>query len=365
MKKVGDHNLDKQLKEIQSLLADSDEKVLGELGHYLHFLSPFGAKRDAPHAVSNGSIKTLKEGGITWIDIENPTRREINQLMEEYPFHSLHLEDSLLNAQLPIFEKEDEYIFLLLNIPNVNGGEKKVITDQIGIFVGKNYLITVHSSHTPESRQLFDECENNPLQRSAYFKHSSGYLLYVVIERYLRDLFVVVEEITIELDEIEDLVFDARNSDGFRIGQLRQKIIRLKRTIGPLKNVLDDLAGNVNEFTGENLSRYYRNISKMITRLAELIEESRETIEVYKDADFTGSTAKTNKILAMLTIIFTLTIPATVIGTFFGMNIPLPGGSEVGAWQFFGTYTTFLVLLVFSLVPAFILFRYFRRKGWF
>ena len=38
------------------------------------------------------------------------------------------------------------------------------------------------------------------------------------------------------------------------------------------------------------------------------------------------SQEKTNKILAVLTIVFTPSISATVIGTFYGMNINLPGG---------------------------------------
>jgi Mg2+ and Co2+ transporter CorA len=55
------------------------------------------------------------------------------------------------------------------------------------------------------------------------------------------------------------------------------------------------------------------------------------------------SQEKTNKILAMLTIVFTLSIPATVIGTFYGMNINLPGEIVMGsdsAWAlyFFNIY---------------------------
>jgi magnesium transporter len=62
----------------------------------------------------------------------------------------------------------------------------------------------------------------------------------------------------------------------------------------------------------------------------EALEEAKETVEIYKDMDYMLSQEKTNKILAVLTIVFTLCIPATVIGTFYGMNINLPGGIETG-----------------------------------
>jgi magnesium transporter len=49
-------------------------------------------------------------------------------------------------------------------------------------------------------------------------------------------------------------------------------------------------------------------------------------IEIYKDTDFMLGTEKTNKKLAVLTIIFTLSIPVALVGAFYGMKITLPGG---------------------------------------
>lgn len=71
------------------------------------------------------------------------------------------------------------------------------------------------------------------------------------------------------------------------------------------------------------------------------------------------STEKTNKILAVLTIIFTLSIPAALVGAFYGMNITLPGGIETGSWNFFGLYTTFIILISISIVPAIVMLWYF------
>jgi len=87
-------------------------------------------------------------------------------------------------------------------------------------------------------------------------------------------------------------------------------------------------------------------------------------MEIYKDTDFMLSTEKSNKILAVLTIIFTLAIPATVIGTFYGMNINLPGGIEADIWSGLGPYTTLIFIISISVAPAVIMFAYFRRLGW-
>jgi magnesium transporter len=95
----------------------------------------------------------------------------------------------------------------------------------------------------------------------------------------------------------------------------------------------------------------------------EVLESSRETIEIYKDTDFMLNTEKTNQILAVLTILFTLSIPAAVAGTFYGMNINLPGGIETGSWDFFGMYTTLIIVFIISGVPPVVLLRRMHAPG--
>ena len=119
------------------------------------------------------------------------------------------------------------------------------------------------------------------------------------------------------------------------------------------------------KFSEEDLTLYYDNVNDHIDSVIEILEESRETIEIYKDTDFMLSTEKTNKILGILTILFTLSIPATVIGTFYGMNIELPGGIEdTGSSQFFGPNTTFIVIILVSTTSALFMVWYFRKLGW-
>jgi len=86
-------------------------------------------------------------------------------------------------------------------------------------------------------------------------------------------------------------------------------------------------------------------------------------MEIYKDTDFVLSTEKTNKVLGMLTIIFTLAIPSTVIGTFYGMNINLPGGLGEEL-MVIGPHTMFVIIILASAIPAIMMFAYFKKLGW-
>ena len=365
MTRHDEKTLEEQLRELQSLLVKPGVKIVGALGYYLNFLNPLAkSTKNGIHEAKKSSTREQKNRGITWIDIENPDRREINKLAEQYQFHPLYLEFCLQKGQLAQIEKEESYLFMLFHVPRYYQTEDKIVTDQICIFLGKNYLITVHEDTTSSLRNLFNATENEKERRNAYFKKSSSYLLYNILDNLSKDISVLLQTTMQELEDIEDLVFDVKISGAYKISQLRQKIVRQRRVLGTFRHILEELSSNANHFSEENMSRYYDNIANTINKFWETLGESRETIEIYKDADFIVSTEKTNQILSVLTIIFTLTIPATVIGTFYGMNILLPGGLEAGSWTFFGHYTTMILILIVSALPATIMLGYFKFKNW-
>ena len=118
------------------------------------------------------------------------------------------------------------------------------------------------------------------------------------------------------------------------------------------------------KFSEEDLTLYFDNVKDHIDKVIEVLEESKETIEIFKDTDFMLSTEKSNKILAVLTILFTLSIPVTVVAAIYGMNVDLPGGIETGSATFLGQYTSFILLVIVAIVPAVIMTWYFKRQRW-
>ncbi len=310
-------------------------------------------------------VKVQTHGGATWIDAENPDASVFTALEKEFGLHPLQLQESLQKVQLSAVERETHYMFVLLPVPRYDEAKHKLRTGQVGVFLGKDYLLTVHDSETKLSSDIFAECVRSSALRDEYFHKGPGCALYHLVRRVLEGITALEQAVLNELDVIEDSVFDDSGSDAFPIGRLRQKITRLKRVIVPFCNLLDDLADGINAHTGQSLSRHYSNNAKMAHRLSEMIAESKETIEIFKDADFTLSTEKTNETLAILTLLFTLTIPATVIGAVYGMNILLPGGIDAGSWTFFGKYTMFKFTVGASVLAAILMYLYFRRKKWF
>ncbi|MFI5275587.1 MAG: magnesium transporter CorA family protein [Candidatus Saccharimonadales bacterium] len=309
-------------------------------------------------------VKILEHEHVTWVDVQNPSKEVLSELEQKYQLHPIHLLESTQKIQHNEVDSEKEYLFFVMHYPVASGQADELIFGQVGIFLGKNFLITIRNAASASIVNLYEEYQHADHARQ-YFKHGAGYILYVLIGRLLNEISMMTDVVNTELDEVEDLVFGNSKSDALRIGELRQKIVKLTRIIGPKRLLLEDLADQINSFTHKDLAKYYANNTKAANRLWEVIQEAKETVEIYKDADFTTSTEQTNQILAVLTILFTLTIPITVIASVYGMNVNLPGGIMLVPWKFLGTYTTLIVLVALSLLLAFSMFLYLRVKKWF
>jgi len=316
--------------------------------------------------VIENKIETIQGEKFVWIDLQNPDRSDVEKLSEKYHFNALNIEDCMTKFELPKLDSYGNHFFVILHFPPLTQKTGISKNSQLSIFVGKNFLVTVHQGDLSPLVELVNICKTNSDQhrKDRLLGRSSGFLLHEIIDVLVDDLLHTSRKMIANLDEIEDGVFDETKSVARSIALLRREINRLRRIVNPLKRFVVEIAKNVKMFSeDEELVFYYDDVIDHIDKVIETLEESRETMEIYKDTDFVLSTEKTNKVLAILTIIFTLAIPSTVLGTFYGMNVNLPGG--IGSNSFIlGPFTVFIIIIIASAIPAIMMFAYFKKLGW-
>ncbi len=313
-------------------------------------------------------IDTIQGEKFVWVDLQNPDRTDVEKLAEKYNFNLLNIEDCVTKFELPKLDSYDDHFFVILHFPPLSQKIGISKNSQLSIFVGKDFLVTVHQGDLKPLVELAEICKTNSDQqkKEKLLGKSPGFLLHEIIDVLVDDLLHTSRKIIANLDEIEDRVFDETKPVARSIALLRREINRLRRIVNPLKKFVLEIAKNIKRFSergDEELTLYFDDVIDHIDKVIETLEESRETMEIYKDTDFVLSTEKTNKVLAVLTIIFTLAIPSTVIGTFYGMNVNLPGGLDNHA-TILGPFTTFIIVIIASAIPAILMFAYFKKLGW-
>jgi magnesium transporter len=305
----------------------------------------------------------VKNNGFIWIDIAKPTRDEMKKLAERFPFHELNLEDCLSKIQIPKIDRYEDHVFVILNFPTL---EKERIprSSQLASFIGSGYLVTVHQSELKPISEIFQQCIQSNKARQELMGRSAGYLFHSIIDALTDDLLNLVRRIVGNIEDIEDVVFDEQANAAGEISYIRRQITVLRRIATPLKRTLADITTkDIRRFSEEDLTLYFDDVNDHIDKVIDTLEESKETIEIYKDTDYLHGTDRSNKILAILTIVFTLSLPITIMSSLYGMNVDIPV-IEDESLKFLGRYTTFIVIVIGSSVGAVAMALYFHKIRW-
>jgi magnesium transporter len=303
-----------------------------------------------------------------WVYLEKPTREKLEMISKKFPIHELNMEDCLSKNQLPKIDRYDDHVFVILQFPTTSKEQTSPSFSQLSFFIGKDYLISITQGDLLPLSSLFKKCiEGNHHVRNNLMGGSPGYLLHSILDTLVDNLLHMLVRIIGKLDDIEDEVFDDKVANARDLSILRREITTLRRIVLPLKRIMIEIISrDVKRFSEgaeeEELIDYFDDINDHISKVLEALDESKETIEIYKDTDNMLNSEKTNKILSFLTILFTLSIPITVAGTFYGMNIVIPGSVNPG--EKIVDYLPLAIISSISAVGAAIMIYYFKKLGW-
>ena len=303
-------------------------------------------------------IEKITSNKLTWLDITNPTREDLAFLSEKYKFHDLDLEDCLSKVQRPKIEDYEEYTFLVLHFPVMQPRGYRLSIEEVDIFWGDDYVITLHSRNFSKISEIFDNVEKNKDLLKKYFSDDSDYLLYEVLHEVALSIFPIMNRISKEIDVLDNS-FDTLKPLKLieRISALRRNIIFLQTSFKPNKNIFAILENQFEAQEEKGMDVYWGDIGDYIGKLMDMAEDYQELIDgLYSSID-TLLTYRTNSIIKTLTIFSVIMLPLTFITGFYGMNIRLPFQEE-----FAHSYESVLVVSGIMALIAIGMLIYFKIK---
>jgi magnesium transporter len=271
------------------------------------------------------NLDTLDWNGMTWIDIAPPGQSEIDYLAENYSFHPLDLDDTLSRRQRPKIDEYKDYLFIVFHFPIYSKEEKVLISSQISVFIGQDYLITLHKGVLKPLVKLFRECELDEESRKEYLGQGPGFLLYRILDRLVDYCQPILNKVSDGIEDVEDDIFTERKGAVIReISRLRRDVIAFRRIIWPMRAVIGRLEPRIRRFIDNDMAVYFGDMVDHLDRIWDGLDEYKEIIEGLNDTHDSIATNRTNETIRILTIIATVMLPVTVVASVFGMNIPLP-----------------------------------------
>jgi len=302
------------------------------------------------------NVESLTRSNLTWVNIEGPTEQETEYLAQNYHFHPLDLDDCLSRIQRPKIDEYKDYLFLVFHFPVFNKDARVTTPSQLAVFIGKDYLITLHKGELKPLVKLFRDCQVNEESQQEYFSQGSGYLLYRLIDRLVDYCLPILSKVGDNIEATEDSVFSDRMRGTIKeISILRRDIISFRRIIWPMRAVVGSLEPKIRRFSTMDMAVYFGDMVDHVDKIWDTLDEYKEVIEGLKDTYDSLATDRTNEVMRILTVIATILLPITVVSSVWGMNITLP-------FERSNLALLYVILIMLAVIGGMLYF--FRRQHW-
>ncbi len=298
-----------------------------------------------------------EEKSLLWIDIYNwnpDDPNELKTISDIFHFHPLAIEDCMHESPRSKVDTYEGYYFFELHSLKYNeDSEQEISIEELNIFLGTNYVITVHKHAIASigkiaARSLHDE---------AYMSKGPDYLLYSIVDGITDTYFPIMDRISIRIDELEDEMYEhpaLAITEEFL--SLKRTIVLIRKAIEPQRRIFANVNSSSYSFTVNQQNKpYFMDLSDHLERIMDSIEMYRDLVQGALDTYSSLGTAKTNETIRVLTIITTLTASLTFITGIFGMNVPLP---------FQHTWWATLGVVLLMALLSFWMLAEFRKRKW-
>jgi magnesium transporter len=307
-----------------------------------------------PETLSDPEI--IEAAGIRWIHIESPRTADRDWLEEHFDFHQLDYEDVFSRNQRPKLDQYDDYVFIVLHFPLFDKDSARILTAELDLFMGADFLITLPNIPLPPLTAMFERYREKEDLREEVFSKGSGYLLYKIVDTGVDASFPMLRKTGLKLERLEDDIFEGRSSEIVRdISDTKQEIINFRKIVRPQRAVLRDLERTKQRYLQEELEIYFDDISDAAERIWDTLENYKEVIEGLESTNEAVLSHQLNDSFRILTAASVVLLPLTLIASIFGMNVVFPGEGE--AFSFYVIIGLMAVLLVGLVIL-------FRRRGW-
>jgi magnesium transporter len=297
----------------------------------------------------------VDENTITWINLNGLNNTEqIEQLGQHYKLHPLIIEDIASTNQRPKVDEYDDYLFVVLKMLYFDKDQQLKI-EHVSFVLGSNYVLSFQESEGDVFDSIRDRLRTG---KGRVRSLGADYLLYLFMDAIVDNYFSLIETFGDKIELLEDNLFDKNleNNITADIQILKREILRIRRAVYPLREVVNKLEKNENEFVHEKTSHYLRDLYDHIIQVSESIDIYREMIWGLMDMYMSTISNKMNEVMKVLTIMASIFIPLTFLAGIYGMNF-----ENIPELKFQNGY---YVLLGTMLLIFLGMIYYFKRKKW-
>jgi magnesium transporter len=258
------------------------------------------------------ALAAREQWPLVWIDCTGLADIEsIKALGAAFGLHPLSLEDVVNTDQRPKCEVFDDLAFVILRMVHSNGDGSESESEQLSVFFGDGFVLTFQE----RPGDAFSPVRERIAKGAPRILSGHGdYLAYALIDAVVDAYFPLVDAQTARIEALEDEIF--ADVDAVQVPELHamaRDMLQQKRWLRPTRDAIGVVMRIERPWLREETKTYLRDVQDHADQLIDLNDTDRDTVSGLVDLHMTLSSARTNEVINLLTIVSTIFIPLSFL----------------------------------------------------
>lgn len=298
-------------------------------------------------------LQSNPTGDKLWIDIQDPSAEDLQFIQEKYGLDEDSIKVTEQQAKRPQVRLLDDYIFsILLDIRYKT--LKKLMVDGIYLYIGKDWLVTLHSSNVDILSPIkhIIEKKNRRLLES-----DIQAIYFTIIDEMIGRYEQLLTSIELTITDFEQKSLFKRTSKGMLeyLDIVTRQLIIIRRHFWYTRDMINFLL-HMQQDVSKDL-RYLKIGYDDITSIIDLIESYGDTINSTRDLYLANVSLQLNDTMRILTIFSVILLPLTLIAGVYGMNgLDLTRLDQIPLG--------FIIVLITMIIITALILIFFKHKKW-
>ena len=260
-----------------------------------------------------------RPNAFVWVALFEPTQAELDEIAQEFSLHPLAVEDASKGHQRPKIEEYEDSLFVVLHtIEEVPEDPAHLLVGEMHVFIGRNYVLSIrHRTH-----KGFTEVRTRTEREPDLLRFGSAYVLYALMDAVVDRYFPIVDNLSNQLEEIEESLFDS-GSTRRKIQDLyalKRRLMTLHHAVQPLMEAVGKLYGGRVPQLLAGMGEYYRDVYDHLARIEGAIESIREMLQTAISVNIAFISLAESEVTKRLAVWGALITVPTLIAGIYGMN---------------------------------------------
>ena len=291
-----------------------------------------------------------------WVDCENPSRAEAEEIGKAFELHPLSVEDSLNERQRAKLDEYPGYSYLVIHAVGLT---ENLSASQLNLFLGEDFIVTIHR----KPLQAVEDTVALVTSKPDVLGKGSDYVAHALMDELVDHIFPVLDHFEERISRIEEEIFESSGANVIQnkkivdsIFRLKKDLLQVRKVIWPHRETIHSLLSRRVPYIHDEAVPYFRDVYDHLIRITDMLETYRELLSSTMEAYLSVVSNNLNVVMKKLTAITAIIMVPALIAGIYGMNFStIP---ELRAeWGFYEA-------LAIMAVAVLGLFTYFRLRQW-